>query len=128
MLPAAGARTAVTFRGPFATPCIGIASCFHNRMELGGQLDGRIKGAWRALGRLAPERLATLRRAAPIESIGSPTRIEGAKLTDREVERLLSNIEIKAFTSRDEDHFAVLTNKGYLARHGAGRGTWYALS
>ncbi|HEX9198117.1 MAG TPA: hypothetical protein VF865_01045 [Acidobacteriaceae bacterium] len=91
-------------------------------------MDGRIKGAWRALGRLAPERLATLRRAAPIESIGSPTRIEGAKLTDREVERLLSNIEIKAFTSRDEDHFAVLTNKGYLARHGAGRGTWYALS
>jgi Fic family protein len=60
------------------------------------------KGAWRALGRLAPERLSSLRRIATIESIGSSTRIEGAKLSDREVERLLSNIEIKAFASRDE--------------------------
>ena len=47
------------------------------------------KGAWRALGTLAPERLNALRRVATIESIGSSTRIEGSKLTDREVERLL---------------------------------------
>ena len=47
------------------------------------------KGAWRALGTLAPERLSALRRVATIESIGSSTRIEGSKLTDREVERLL---------------------------------------
>jgi Fic family protein len=60
------------------------------------------KGAWRALGRLAPERLSSLRRIATIESIGSSTRIEGAKLSDREVERLLSDIEIKAFANRDE--------------------------
>jgi Fic family protein len=45
------------------------------------------KGAWRALGTLAPERLTALRRVATIESIGSSTRIEGARLTDREVER-----------------------------------------
>ena len=60
------------------------------------------KGAWRALGRIAPERLASLRRVATIESIGSSTRIEGAKLNDREVERLLAKIEIKSFTTRDE--------------------------
>ncbi len=53
------------------------------------------KGAWRALGTLAPERLKALRRVATIESIGSSTRIEGSKLTDREVERLLANLEIK---------------------------------
>jgi Fic family protein len=64
------------------------------------------KGAWRALGTIAPERLSALRRVATIESIGSSTRIEGAKLTDREVERLLTNLASKSFTSRDEQEVA----------------------
>lgn len=64
------------------------------------------KGAWRALGALAPERLSALRRVATIESIGSSTRIEGSKLTDREVERLLSNLAIQSFDSRDEQEVA----------------------
>lgn len=64
------------------------------------------KGAWRALGTLAPERLSALRRVATIESIGSSTRIEGSKLTDREVERLLANLEIKSFATRDEQEVA----------------------
>ena len=64
------------------------------------------KGAWRALGTLAPERLKALRHVATIESIGSSTRIEGSKLTDREVERLLANLEIKRFSSRDEQEVA----------------------
>jgi Fic family protein len=64
------------------------------------------KGAWRALGSLAPERLLALRRVATIESIGSSTRIEGSKLTDREVERLLANLEIQTFESRDEQEVA----------------------
>ena len=64
------------------------------------------KGAWRALGRLAPERLSALRRVATIESIGSSTRIEGSKLTDREVERLLSNLAIRSFDTRDEQEVA----------------------
>lgn len=64
------------------------------------------KGAWRALGTLAPERLNALRRVATIESIGSSTRIEGAKLTDRDVERLLSNLQIKSFETRDEQEVA----------------------
>ncbi len=64
------------------------------------------KGAWRSLGSLAPERLKALRRVATIESIGSSTRIEGSKLNDREVERLLANLEIKKFGSRDEQEVA----------------------
>src|SRR5450432_4479461 len=64
------------------------------------------KGAWRALGTLAPERLSALRRVATIESIGSSTRIEGSKLSDREVERLLSHLEIKSFATRDEQEVA----------------------
>lgn len=64
------------------------------------------KGAWRALGTLAPDRLSALRRVATIESIGSSTRIEGSKLSDREVEKLLSNLEIKSFETRDEQEVA----------------------
>ena len=64
------------------------------------------KGAWRALGTLAPDRLSALRRVATIESIGSSTRIEGSKLTDREVERLLSNLAIQSFETRDEQEVA----------------------
>ena len=64
------------------------------------------KGAWRAFGTLAPERLSALRHVATIESIGSSTRIEGSKLSDREVERLLSNLEIKSFATRDQQEVA----------------------
>jgi Fic family protein len=64
------------------------------------------KGAWRALGTLAPDRLSSLRRVATIESIGSSTRIEGSKLSDREVERLLSNLAIHKFETRDEQEVA----------------------
>ena len=64
------------------------------------------KGAWCALGTIAPERLNALRRVATIESIGSSTRIEGSKLTDREVERLPRNLEIKRFGTRDEQEVA----------------------
>jgi Fic family protein len=64
------------------------------------------KGAWRALGALAPDRLSALRRVATIESIGSSTRIEGSKLSDREVAQLLSKLEIRTFASRDEQEVA----------------------
>jgi Fic family protein len=74
-------------------------------LNLIAELD-EFKGAWQALGTLAPERLSALRRVATIESIGSSTRIEGSKLTDREVERLLSNLEIKSFATRDEQEVA----------------------
>ena len=74
-------------------------------LSLTARID-EFKGAWRALGSLAPERLSALRRVATIESIGSSTRIEGSKLTDREVERLLSNLAINAFDTRDEQEVA----------------------
>ena len=64
------------------------------------------KGIWQAIGRIAPERLSRLRRVATIESIGSSTRIEGAVLSDREVERLLSGAEVESFATRDEQEVA----------------------
>ena len=74
-------------------------------LKLISEID-KFKGAWSALGRISPERLTSLRRVATIESIGSSTRIEGAKLSDKEVEQLLSNIEVKEFASRDEQEVA----------------------
>jgi Fic family protein len=74
-------------------------------LSLVAEID-EFKGAWRALGTLAPERLSALRRVATIESVGSSTRIEGSRLSDREVEQLLANREIKAFASRDEQEVA----------------------
>lgn len=78
-------------------------------LSLIAEID-EFKGAWRALGTLAPERLSALRKVATIESIGSSTRIEGSKLSDQDVERLLSNLEIKAFETRDAQEVA-----GYAA-------------
>jgi Fic family protein len=74
-------------------------------LSLIAEID-EFKGAWRALGTLAPDRLSALRRVATIESIGSSTRIEGSRLSDREVERLLSRLQIKSFTTRDEQEVA----------------------
>lgn len=77
-------------------------------LRLIAQID-EFKGAWKALGTLAPERLTALRRVATIESVGSSTRIEGGKLSDRQVERLLANLSIHTFTTRDEQEVAGYT-------------------
>ena len=74
-------------------------------LSLISEID-EFKGAWRALSTLAPERLSALRRVATIESIGSSTRIECSKLSDKEIERLRSNLDIKSFDSRDEQEVA----------------------
>lgn len=74
-------------------------------LKLIAEID-EFKGAWSAMDRLAPERLQALRRVATIESIGSSTRIEGSRLSDREVEALLVNIEIGFFANRDEQEVA----------------------
>lgn len=74
-------------------------------LALVAELD-EFKGAWRAFGTLAPERLNALRHVATIESIGSSTRIEGSKLSDREIDRLLTNIQIQSFSTRDEQEVA----------------------
>lgn len=74
-------------------------------LNLIAEID-EFKGGWKAYRNLAPERLEALRRVATVESVASSTRIEGAKLTDREVERLLQNLEQQKFTTRDEQEVA----------------------
>jgi Fic family protein len=78
-------------------------------LRLVAQID-EFKGAWRLLRNIAPDRLTALRRVATIESVGSSTRIEGVKLTNVQVEALLSGLETQSFSSRDEEEVA-----GYAA-------------
>lgn len=77
----------------------------HEILNLISEID-EFKGRWTALQNLSPERLQALRRVATIESIGSSTRIEGVKLSDREVETLLSDLKRYSFKSRDEEEVA----------------------
>ena len=64
------------------------------------------KGAWQALGTLAPDRLSALKRVATVESIASSTRIEGSQLSDQQVRLLLSNLDVQSFATRDEQEVA----------------------
>ena len=70
-------------------------------LQLIAEIDA-FKGQWQALNSLSPEHLQVLRKVATIESVGSSTRIEGAKLNDQQVESLLSNLSTTSFKTRDE--------------------------
>jgi len=63
-------------------------------LRLISELD-EFKGRWHMIHTLSPEKLTSLRRVATIESVGSSTRIEGSKLSDREVEDLLGRLDIQ---------------------------------
>lgn len=70
------------------------------------QTIGRIdtfKGRWGSIENKSERYLRELRKIATIESIGSSTRIEGAALTDEEVQQLINSIKVAEFKSRDEE-------------------------
>lgn len=58
--------------------------------------------SWKYMAGMEPERLKSLRKVATIESIGSSNRIEGNRLSDRDVEALLSQVGAESFATRDE--------------------------
>ncbi len=74
-------------------------------LQLIAEID-EFKGKWQLLKTLSPDRLQQLRKVATIESIGSSTRIEGAQLSDIQVETLLSSLSSTSFESRDEQEVA----------------------
>ena len=67
------------------------------------------KGYWEAFQLLSPEYLARMKRAAIISSSGSSTRIEGAKLSDEEVEQLLRDAKVRKLSTRDEQEVMGIT-------------------
>jgi len=83
-------------------PRINVSQDF---LKLIAELD-EFKGKWTTMKTMSPERLNQLRKVATIESIGSSTRIEGTKLSNSQVEALLSNIAMTSFKSRDEQEVA----------------------
>jgi Fic family protein len=74
-------------------------------LKLIAEID-EFKGKWMAFRRRSPDFLESIKKVATIESVGSSTRIEGARLTDEQVEELLSGLHTVSFKSRDEEEVA----------------------
>lgn len=66
-----------------------------------GHID-ELKGRWIAGAQLSPQVLGRLKRSVLITSTGASTRIEGAGLSDEDVEKLMQGIDIQKFTNRDK--------------------------
>ncbi|HLD31821.1 MAG TPA: Fic family protein, partial [Patescibacteria group bacterium] len=61
-----------------------------------------LKGQWITGARLSPQVLGRLKRSVLITSTGASTRIEGARLSDEDIEKLMKGINIQKFTNRDK--------------------------
>src|SRR4030066_1875792 len=72
-----------------------------------GKID-ELKGMWAAGAQLNPVVLGRLKQSVLITSTGASTRIEGARLSDENVEKLMRGISIEKFTDRDQQEV-----KGY---------------
>lgn len=68
-----------------------------------------IKGQFRAGLRMTPQAITVLKKSVLITSAGASTRIEGAKLNDREVEKVMQGLAISKFADRDTQEV-----QGYL--------------
>lgn len=66
------------------------------------QVIDSFKGNWEAKELKESKHLKELKKIATIASIGSSTRIEGAELSNEEIEKLLQNLKITNLTTRDE--------------------------
>ncbi len=71
------------------------------------QID-ECKGEWVAGARLSPQILGRLKRSVLVTSTGASTRIEGAKLSDTDIEKLMRGLDIQKFSDRDKQEV-----KGY---------------
>ena len=71
-----------------------------NILTLIASID-ELKGRWTAGANLHPQILGRLKQSVLITSTGASTRIEGAKLSDEEVENLMKGISVQKFKDRD---------------------------
>lgn len=72
------------------------------------QIEG-LKGRWVASTSLSPQFLGRLKRSVLVTSTGASTRIEGANLSDEDVDKLMHGLAIEKFADRDEQEV-----KGYF--------------
>ena len=77
------------------------------------QID-ELKGRFSQGIKIMPDSFNSLKKSALISSAGASTRIEGAKLSDEEVENLIKGISIQKLTDRDSQeakgYFELLSN------------------
>ncbi|EFK95070.1 filamentation induced by cAMP protein Fic [sediment metagenome] len=65
------------------------------------QID-ELKGRWIGGANLNPQALGRLKRSVLVTSTGASTRIEGAQLSDEDVERLMRGLQMQTFADRDK--------------------------
>jgi len=77
------------------------------------QID-ELKGRWVGGAQLSPQVLGRLKRSVLVTSTGASTRIEGARLSDEDVEKLMRGISMQQFADRDKQevqgYFELLNN------------------
>jgi len=61
-----------------------------------------LKGRWIGGANLNPQALGRLKRSVLVTSTGASTRIEGAQLSDEDVERLMRGLQMQTFADRDK--------------------------
>ncbi|MSR85410.1 Fic family protein [Candidatus Uhrbacteria bacterium] len=71
------------------------------------QID-QLKGQWIGGAKLNPQALGRLKRSVLVTSTGASTRIEGARLSDEDVEKYMRGLSVKKFADRDKQEV-----KGY---------------
>jgi FMN-dependent NADH-azoreductase len=89
------------------------------RLDMGIEVNTRVQqfltsistlqGEWRYVVKNAPALLDELQKAVIISSTGASTRIEGATMSDEEVERFLKQSHMRKLSTRDQQEVA-----GYL--------------
>jgi len=72
------------------------------------EIDG-IRGEFKSGLRMTPQAITSLKQSVLITSAGASTRIEGAKLTDEEVEKIMQGLSVSKFSDRDTQEV-----QGYL--------------
>ena len=69
------------------------------------QID-KFGGSWTAIEKRERQSLKQLKSTATVRSVGASTRIEGSKMTDDEVERLIKNLGVGKLEERDAQEVA----------------------
>ena len=72
------------------------------------EIDG-VKGEFKSGLRMSPQAITNLKRSVIVTSAGASTRIEGSKLSDEQVQNILSKLSILKFSDRDSQEV-----QGYL--------------
>jgi len=72
------------------------------------EIDG-IRGEFKSGLRLTPQAIINLKKSTLITSAGASTRIEGARLNDEEVQKIMQGLAVSKFADRDSQEV-----RGYL--------------